>query len=112
MRKLLVEEYKKGLDLCDAIILPTTDSIAPKISDLGPVKVDSDRELMDSHLILANLAGNPSLSLPLGFEDGMPISVNLSSKALDEKNLLGLAKGVEKLIDFASEEKEVNPWLI
>lgn len=112
VRRLLVEEYRKGLDLCDAIILPTTDSIAPKIADLGPVKVNSDRELMDSHLILANLAGNPSISLPLGFVDDMPVSVNLSAKALDEKNLLGLAKGLEKLIDFASEEKEVNPWLI
>lgn len=112
VRRLLVEEYKKGLDLCDAIILPTTDSIAPKISDLGNIKADRDQKLVDSHLILANLAGNPSISLPLGFVDDMPISVNLAGKTLDEKNLLGLAKGVEKLINFASEEKEVNPWLI
>lgn len=112
VRRLLVNEYKKVLDSCDAVILPAADTIAPKISELGKDEISADKTLIESHLSLGNFAGNPGITLPLGFVDGCPIGVNLAGKVLDEKNLLGLAKGLEEVINFEELEKGENPWLI
>lgn len=112
VRRIVVEKYNKILEECDAVILPAADSIAPKMSELKNGSGDVDKDAINNHLVLGNFAGNPSITLPLGFMDGCPIGVNLSSKVLDELNLLSIAKDVEDIINFEELEKEVNPWII
>ncbi|CAG8778898.1 20237_t:CDS:2, partial [Racocetra persica] len=62
------------------IVKERTNSPAPRIADFD----HSLAGLISSHwsdnlLLLGNLAGLPSLSLPLGTIDGLPVSINLNS---------------------------------
>lgn len=95
-RRLIVNETNRLLAEGDAIILPAAPSIAPKFGD-SQDKLADTYLIADNHLVLGNFAGLPSITLPLGFKEGMPFGVNLMSKAFTEKDLFRLAKGVEEL---------------
>lgn len=112
VRRILVEKYRKILNECDAVILPTADKIAPKIDEIDKIRFEEAIKPINNHLILANFAGNPSISIPLSIVDNCPVAVNLSGKILDEKKLLSYSKGIEKIINFKKIEKEYNPWSI
>ena len=59
--------------------------------------------LTDIATIGANLAGIPALSIPCGFDsDGLPIGLQLSSKALSESLLLNTAYNFERETEFSN----------
>jgi len=47
--------------------------------------------LGDIYTTAANLAGLPSVSIPAGFVDGLPVGMQLTANYFDEARLLGLA---------------------
>jgi len=47
-------------------------------------------------LLLASLGGFPSLSLPIGFVRGLPVSININASCQQDKLLLRLGKLVEE----------------
>jgi aspartyl-tRNA(Asn)/glutamyl-tRNA(Gln) amidotransferase subunit A len=49
----------------------------------------------DNLLLLGNLAGLPSLSLPCGVVDGLPISINLNSAYGQDELVLQLSTELE-----------------
>ncbi len=112
VRRIVVDAYREILNSCDVVLLPSTDSIAPKIVDIKNGSGDEEKDPINNHLILDNFAGNPSISIPFGHIDNCPVGLNLSAKALDELNLLSISKEVEDLINFEEMDKEVNPWTI
>lgn len=46
-------------------------------------------------LTLANLVGFPSLTLPLGFVEGLPIGININAATLREVQLLQMGTLIE-----------------
>lgn len=110
VRRKIVEKYLELLGQVDAILLPASNSIAPTFEQVKNLKTSGDDQIIENHLVLSNFAGTPSITIPLGFSQGCPFGVNLSSLPLSEKSLLGLAKGIEDIINFSELEKEVNPW--
>lgn len=111
VRRLIVDAYRQILDECDVVLTPVSNGIAPKMSEVGVVNEKDNLVVIENHLVLANFAGNPSITLPLGFMDGCPVGINLSGKCLDELNVLSIAQQIESLIQFEEKEKGVNPWL-
>ena len=60
--------------------------------------------LTDIATIGANLAGIPALSIPCGFDsNGLPIGLQLSSKALSESLLLNTAFNFERETEFSNQ---------
>ena len=51
--------------------------------------------IVENHLILGNFAGTPTLSLPSGFVDGMPIAVNIMGRIFEEQTVLNVAYALE-----------------
>jgi Asp-tRNA(Asn)/Glu-tRNA(Gln) amidotransferase A subunit family amidase len=49
---------------------------------------------------LANFAGLPSLSLPIGLVNGLPVSININSNYGQDKRVLELAEELAKEINF------------
>jgi aspartyl-tRNA(Asn)/glutamyl-tRNA(Gln) amidotransferase subunit A len=47
-------------------------------------------------LLLANFSGLPSLSLPIGFINDLPVSININSDYGKDEEVLKLAKSLEK----------------
>ena len=97
-RRVIVDAFNKILENSDAIILPASPTIAPLFGDDIPKKsFAKDATISDNYLAFANLGGYPSITLPLGFEEGMPFGVNITSHHFTESKLLSISQEVEKL---------------
>lgn len=95
-RAKIVEATNRILKGHDFIYLPAAPSIAPDFSQ----KVDqlsNEYLIADNHLALGNLAGLPSITVPLGMENGYPLGVNLMGRAFEEQSLLEASLAVENI---------------
>jgi amidase len=84
----------------DAWLSPTMATATPAIGHLKDpdLRVAERRsaEFVDFPLVVANLTGNPAMSLPLSWDaDGLPVGVHLMGRFGDEATLLRLAGQVE-----------------
>ena len=59
--------------------------------------------LVDAQLLLANLAGLPSLTLPCGFVDDMPVAINLTGRLFEEQTVLNCAYALENVLPFKNQ---------
>lgn len=98
VRQLISNDFKNAFNKVDAIIGPTVPSTAFKIGE----KTDDPIEMYLSDLYTAgvNLAGLPSISLPAGFLDGLPIGHQLIGNYFTEANLLNLAHQYQQMTNW------------
>ncbi len=99
-RAKIVERVNQILAEYDCIYLPAAPSIAPLIGGASN-KLSNEYLIADNHLALGNFAGLPSITLPLGFEDGMPLGISLTGKAFGEKTLYEIAECFEAITGLA-----------
>ncbi|MBR1581816.1 MAG: aspartyl/glutamyl-tRNA amidotransferase subunit A [Bacilli bacterium] len=99
VRRLIVDAFNEKLDEYDVLIAPAAPSIASLINNSSD-KLSSEYLIADNYLAYANFGGQPSITIPLGFENGMPFGVNLTSKIFNEEELLYIAKEFEKILGF------------
>jgi aspartyl-tRNA(Asn)/glutamyl-tRNA(Gln) amidotransferase subunit A len=94
VRALVKADYAKAFANCDAILTPTSPSVAFKIGE----KTDDPLAmyLNDIYTVSANLAGVPAISVPCGLSsEGLPIGVQLVGNFWSEDLLLNLAHKYE-----------------
>ena len=94
VRALVKRDYQKAFQTCDAILTPTSPSVAFKIGE----KSDNPLAmyLNDVYTVSANLAGTPALSIPCGLSsEGLPIGTQLIGSFWSEQQLLNLAHRYE-----------------
>ena len=96
VRRVMVDAYADMLSNYDLVMASATSSVAPKEHDSFDEKLSDTYLVAENHMILGNLSGYPSLTLPSGFIDGLPIGVNITAKPFEEQNLLNIAKAIEE----------------
>lgn len=111
IRRLIVEAYDKALSEVDIVLTLASDTVAPKATELKNHQ-SLDEMISENHLVLDNFAGYPSITIPLGFDEGLPFGINLAARKLEDKKVLAFASAFEKLIAFSELEKGVNPWIM
>ena len=47
-----------------------------------------------------NLTGSPALSVPIGFEDGLPLAFQIAGKPFDEAGVMRVGHAFEQATDF------------
>lgn len=95
-RGMIVARVNEILADHDFIFAPAAPGIAPKFTDSSD-KLSSEYLIADNHLCLGNFAGLPSMTLPLGLEDDMPLGVNFMGRAFEEGKLFQIASAYEKI---------------
>lgn len=108
-RRLIVNAFNDVLKDHDAIYLPASPTVAPKFKGESIDKMSDEYLIADNFMAFSNFAGLPSITLPLGFKEGLPFGANLTSKAFDEENLLSIAYNIENisgLKDLIKKEEE------
>ena len=95
-RAKIVEATNNILKDHDFIYVPAAPSIAPDFGAKSD-KLSDEYLIADNHLALGNFAGLPSITLPLGLEDGFPLGVNLMGRAYEEENLLKASLALEAI---------------
>lgn len=99
VRTLIMEDFKKAFERCDAILSPVAPTPAFPIGE----KTDDPLTmyLSDIFTLSANLAGIPGISVPCGFSlEGLPIGLQIMGKHFNEETLLKIAYNFEQATDF------------
>ena len=94
VRALVKKDYVNAFQKCDAILTPTSPTVAFKIGERtsDPLAM----YLSDIYTVSANLAGVPAISIPCGLStDGLPIGTQLVGNFWNEGLLLNLASAYE-----------------
>ncbi|MBL6918099.1 MAG: Asp-tRNA(Asn)/Glu-tRNA(Gln) amidotransferase subunit GatA [Gammaproteobacteria bacterium] len=90
IRRVISDDFTKAFEKCDVIVGPTTPSTAFKIGEKTQDPVSM--YLNDIFTNTVNLAGLPSLSMPVGLDgSGLPIGMQLIGRFMDETSLIGTA---------------------
>ncbi len=98
VRRLIVDEINKIFLDYDIILTPNSGSIAPLIDHQS-----RSYDIIENHLCLSNFTGMPSLTLPCGFVENMPIAVNLTGRLFEEQTVLNIAYALEQELGYANQ---------
>lgn len=89
VRALIKADYVRAFEKCDAILTPTSPTVAFKFGERydDPLAM----YLSDIYTVSANLAGVPAISLPTGMsQNNLPIGTQLVGNFWSEASLLNL----------------------
>lgn len=105
VRTLIIQDFNQAFEKVDAILTPTTPTPAFGVNDtLDPVSM----YLNDVFTVPASLAGLPGISIPTGLsENGLPLGLQLISKAFDEETLFRVAGALEQAANFTHQPQGV-----
>lgn len=99
VRTLLIKEYTKAFENCDAILMPVNPTPPTKIGELinDPVQ----NLLADIFTTSQNLVGVPSLAIPCGFtKNNLPIGMQLVGKMFSEDLLLQIGHKYQQITNW------------
>ncbi|MDR1997442.1 MAG: Asp-tRNA(Asn)/Glu-tRNA(Gln) amidotransferase subunit GatA [Candidatus Margulisbacteria bacterium] len=98
VRTLIKQDYARALASYDAVLSPTSPSVAFKFG--AKVNDPLSMYLSDIATIPVNLAGLPGISVPCGLADGLPVGLQLVAKEFEEQKLLQIAAAAERGCHF------------
>ena len=102
VRRLIVDKINELFKEYDGIIMPTMASVAPKFEDSSD-KLSDKYLILDSHLDIGNFGGFPSITLPSGFIDGMPVGVNITGRVKEDDVVLNIANKIEETMEYKNQ---------
>ena len=102
VRRLLVDEWKKLFDKYDAVILPVGSGTAKHL-DNSKDGLDKNAIILEEHLQVGNFGGFPSITIPDGFIDGLPVALNLTGNCYDDANVLNIAYAIENTMNYKNQ---------
>lgn len=98
VRRLIVNRMNELFEKYDGLIMPTSGNIAPLFDDASD-KLSDEYLILGNHLVIGNFGGFPSISIPSGFINDMPVSVNITGRAKEDSLVLNMANKIESLLD-------------
>ena len=99
VRRMIVNKITDLFKTYDGYIVPAFDGIAPHFDETKDTL--SDRYLLYSeHLAIANFGGFPSITIPSGLVDGMPVAVNITAPVMKDDVVFNIANKLEEKIGF------------
>ncbi|MFN8224713.1 MAG: Asp-tRNA(Asn)/Glu-tRNA(Gln) amidotransferase subunit GatA [Gaiellales bacterium] len=98
LRTLIVREHRDALRAVDAIITPTSPTVAFPLGDKAadPLAMYA----CDLLTIPSCLAGLPGLNVPSGLSDGLPVGLQLIGAQFGENTLFRIGHALEQTISF------------
>lgn len=97
VRRLIVEMLHDQLKDADVIIAPASGKVAPTIKDNGNAELSDEYLIAENYMVMGNFSGYPSLTLPMGYDEGLPFGMNITANPFAEQVLFDVAAGIELL---------------
>ena len=108
VRRLLVDTWKNLFKEYDAVILPVSSGPA-KYIDNNKNKDYTNSHILEEHLNIANFGGFPSITIPNGFINNLPVGVNITGNCYDDSNVVNIAYALESKMNYKNQiAKEVK----
>lgn len=97
LRTKLIDEFNHAFQQVDFLLGPTAPTTAFKIGEniTNPLQM----YLTDIMTVAANLTGVPAISIPVGLCNGLPVGLQLMAAQKHDRELLGLARATEGVIN-------------
>ena len=99
VRRLLVDKWKGLFKKYDGIILPVGTGSAKPLEGSKDI-LDRNTMALDEHLQIGNYGGFPSITIPNGFVDNLPVGVNITGNCYDDQNVLNIAYALEDAMGY------------
>ncbi|MGM0899090.1 MAG: Asp-tRNA(Asn)/Glu-tRNA(Gln) amidotransferase subunit GatA [Bacillota bacterium] len=101
VRTLIKQDFDKAFENFDVIVGPTTPTPAFKIGEIidDPLTMYAN----DILTIPVNLAGVPAISVPCGFDNGLPLGLQIIGNYFDEETIYRVADVFEQATEFHKE---------
>ena len=108
VRRLLVDAWKDLFKKYDAVILPVGSGPAKKLDGDNDM-LSKETVTLEEHLQVGNFGGFPSITIPDGFINGLPVALNITGNCYDDENVLNIAYALEGAMDYKNQiAKEVK----
>ena len=106
VRTLIRREFDEAFEKLDAIVTPTSPSVAFKLGEKmeDPVQM----YLNDIFTQPANIAGIPAISVPAGMANGLPVGLQVMARHMGEETLLRIAGAYEQATEWHKMRPELN----
>ena len=108
VRRLLVDRWKELFNSYDAVISPVSTGPA-KLLDFKFGCDDKHTNALEDQLQIANFGGFPSITIPNGFINNLPVAFNITGNCYDDANVLNIAYVLESKMNYKNQiAKEVK----
>ena len=104
VRRIIADDFQQAFKQCDVIAGPAAPTTAWKIGEHGGDPVAD--YLADIFTLPASLAGLPGMSVPAGFDAGMPVGLQLIGNYFGEAKLLNAAHRFQQATDWHTRTPE------
>jgi aspartyl-tRNA(Asn)/glutamyl-tRNA(Gln) amidotransferase subunit A len=98
VRRMIADDFQQAFAHCDLIAGPAAPTVAWKLGEHGDDPVAD--YLADIFTLPASLAGLPGMSVPAGFDAGMPVGLQLIGNYFGEAKLLNAAHRFQQATDW------------
>ena len=98
VRRMIADDFQQAFARCDLIAGPAAPSVAWKLGEHGGDPVAD--YLADIFTLPASLAGLPGMSVPAGFDAGLPVGLQLIGNYFAEAKLLNAAHAFQQATDW------------
>ncbi len=99
-RRLIVDKFKSLFQKYDALILPVSTGPAPLLENENDQLNSDDTTLLEEHLQIGNFGGFPSITIPNGFINNLPVGINITGNCKDDANVLNIAYALEAKMNY------------
>ncbi len=108
VRRLLVDKWNELFEKYDGVILPVGSGPAKHLDGDKDI-LDENTSVLEEHLQIGNFGGFPSITIPDGFINNLPVGLNITGKCYDDENILNIAYALESKMSYKGQiAKEVN----
>lgn len=99
VRRLIADKMKELFKEYDALILPVSSGPAKKFDEDKDV-IDDNTSVLEEHLQIGNFGGFPSITIPNGFVNDLPVGINITGNCYDDENVLNIAYTLEGMMPY------------
>jgi len=102
LNRSLTKQYDLALESCDLLLMPTSPILPPALPPASPTR----EEMMGSGFTAIqnsapfNCTGHPSMNVPCGMSDGLPIGMMLTANKFKEADIYRASKLFEEAVDW------------
>lgn len=105
VRTLIKREFEKALSKFDVLVTPTMPILPFKIGEM--IEDPLVMYMIDIDTAPVNLAGVPSISVPCGFVNGLPVGLQIIGGFFEEEKILRVAYTFQEHTGFHLKKPEI-----
>ena len=103
VRRLIVDKLTQLFKEYDGLILPASGSLPAKFDTVNENvnnKLSTRYLVLENHMAIGNFGGFPSITIPCGMVNQMPIGLSITSGVKQDINCLNIAYALEEKLPY------------